>query len=123
MKRYGCYLVCKEHIKSVRKFLNKFFVETKGDYNSPNWITFEIPNSNFIINLMFGKEQEITQNMTFEIYFNSKNELQKFAKKHRHKIKRFRVTNTNQKYIYNYVEILGPRNICKIEASYSEDIK
>ena len=121
--KFDCYLVCKEHINDVRKFLSKFFEEIKGEYSSSNWISFKIPHSDFIINLMVGEDQELTQNMTFEIYFSSKKELEKFAKKHKCKIKIFKVTNTSQKYKYNYVEIFGPKEICKIEANYCENIK
>jgi len=119
----GCYLVCKEHINEIKEFLSQFFDEVKGEYNFSGWITFKTPNSDFIINLMKGKNQELTQNMTFEIYFWTKKELEKFAKEHNCRIKSFEATGSSQRYRYNYVEILGPKNICKIEASYSEDIK
>jgi len=120
--KFGCYLVCKEHINEVEKFLKQFFKEEKDNYQSGQWVTFQPKNSDFKINLMKGEDQELTQNMTFEIYFNSIDELRNFAKKHKCKIESFKVTNTKQKYIYNYIEILGPNNICKIEANYCEDV-
>lgn len=122
-RKFGCYLVCKEYINEVKKFLKQFFEEEKDGYESPQWITFHPKDSNFKINIMKGENQILTQNMTFEIYFNSMNELKNFAKKHKRKIKSFKVTDTKQKYIYNYAEINGPRKICKIEANYCEDIK
>lgn len=122
-EKYGFYLICKEHINDVRKFLGQFYKEKKDKYSARDWITFKLLDSDFLINLMIGKDQKLTRNMTFEIYFDSMKGLEDFARKHRCKIKSFKVTNTNQKYIYNYAEIAGPRNICKIEASYCEDIK
>ncbi len=72
---------------------------------------------------MKGEEGEpLTHYMTFEISFDSLKKLEEFAKKHKVKIKNFKVTNTPQKYIYYYAEIMGPKEICKIEANYIKDI-
>ena len=122
MTQYGSYLVCKEYIKEVKEFLSMFFEEKKGRYNHDGWITFEIPNTKFIVNLMKGKDQPMTQNMTFEIGVKSMEELQEYAKKHNSKIYDFIATETVNNYRYNYIEIFGPQNICKIEISYSEDV-
>ena len=69
---------------------------------------------------MRGKGQRITQNMTFEISCKSLKELEKFAKKFKCKINSFVTTETAYKYRYNYIEIFGPANICKIEINYIE---
>jgi hypothetical protein len=123
-EKFGCYLVCKKYLEDVKKFLNQFLDEIKEGYESYQWVTFHPKNSDFKINLMKGeKDEPLTHYFTFEIYFNSEKELKKFAKKYKRKIKSFKVTNTKQKYIYHYVEIMGPKEICKIEASYSENIK
>jgi len=67
---------------------------------------------------MKGKDQIMTQNMTFEISCKSLKELEKFAKKFNCKIDSFIATETNHKYRYHYIEIFGPKNICKIEINY-----
>ena len=118
MAKYkSCYLVCKEHINEVKIFLSQFFKEKKGRYGHAGWITFNY-NSKFIINLMKGKDQPITQNITFEISCKSLKELEKFAKKFNRKINSFIATETVNKYRYHYIEIFGPRNICKLEINY-----
>jgi hypothetical protein len=116
------YLVCKEHITEVKTFLNKFYKEIKGKYNHPGWIGFQI-NPYFRVSLMKGKDQIMTQNMTFEINCKSFKELEKFSKKFNCKINSFVATETGHPYRYNYIEIPGPANICKVEISYSENIK
>ena len=115
--------VCKEHIEEVKDFLSKFFEEERGRYNHPGWVTFKVPNSDFLVNLMRGKDQPMTQNMTFEIYLDSKEELENYAKKHGVEVKSFLATETESKYRYHYVEFFGPENICKVEVNYSEDKK
>ncbi|PIZ82550.1 hypothetical protein COX97_04235 [Candidatus Pacearchaeota archaeon CG_4_10_14_0_2_um_filter_05_32_18] len=112
------YLVCRNNINDVKKFLKKFFKEVKGKYNHPGWITFKI-NPKFIVNLMEGNDQIMTQNMTFEICCKSLKELEKFAKKFNCKIDSFVATETVYKYRYHYIEIFGPANICKIEINYT----
>ena len=123
MIKYGSYLICKEHVREVKDFLGEFFEEKKDKYNHENWVTFVVPNTDFKINLMKGSDQSITQNMTFEIYCESKEGLEKYAKKHNLEIESFVATETSQPYTYYYIEILGPYNICKIEVNYCEDLK
>ncbi len=120
---YGSYLVCHEYIEEVGEFLGQFFNEDKGEYNHPGWITFFIPNTDFKVNLIKGKDQEITQNMTFEIDASSIENLKKYARKHNCKIDSFIATETGNNYKYHYIEIISPANICKIEISYCEDVK
>lgn len=122
MPKYGSYLVCKGYIQEVRDFLGQFFEEERGRYNHEGWITFKTPEG-FLINLMRGADQEMTQNMTFEIYCDSMEELEEYSKRFNTKVENFVVTETDPNYRYHYVEILGPQKICKIEVSYSENIK
>ncbi len=123
MIKYGSYLVCKEHVQEVRDFLCDFFEEKIDKYNHDNWVTFLILDTNFQVNLMKGNDQPMTQNMTFEIYCDSKEELEKYAEKYKCEIESFVATETSQPYTYYYIEILGPYNICKIEINYCEDLK
>lgn len=76
---------------------------------------------NFTISLMKGKDQDITQNMTFEISCNSLEDLQKYAKKFHTNVKNFVATETGKDYRYHFTEVFGPANICKIEINYIED--
>jgi len=122
-KSYSSYLVCKEHINEVKEFFSQFFEELKGKYNYEGWITFKIPKTDFIVNLMNGYDQNLTQNMTFEISVASLEELEKYAKKYNCKIDSFPCIESEQNYTYYYIEIFGPKNICKIEVSHLEDIK
>ena len=115
------YLVCKNNISEVKEFLSKFFKERKGKYNHAGWITFEF-NPEFTISLMKGKDQPMTQNMTFEISCKSLKELEKFAKEFNCKIDSFVATETAHNYRYHYIEILGPANICKVEINYCEKV-
>lgn len=122
MKDFGMYLVCNDHIEEVKNFLKQFFEEIKDEYNYSTWITFKIPNSSFKINLMEGLDQDITQNAVIEIYCESKEELERLSKKHNCKNESFLSEESAQKYQYNYIEIQGPKNICKVEISYCKDI-
>tara|TARA_B100000745_G_scaffold264490_1_gene189201 strand:- start:473 stop:841 length:369 start_codon:yes stop_codon:yes gene_type:complete len=119
---YSLYLVCKEKLEEVRGFLGNFFTQSEDEYTHGEWVTFTVPNSNFSINLMRGEEQEVTKNVTFEIYYDSLSLLQEFALQNDTQVKSFETSKAAQKYTYYYVEVLGPANICKIEASYSEDV-
>lgn len=49
MSEYGLYVICKEYLGDVKKFLGIFFKEYKGRYNNNEWVTFKIPNNNFIM--------------------------------------------------------------------------
>jgi hypothetical protein len=122
MIKYGSYLVCKNNVAEVRKFLGQFFEERKGKYNHNAWVTFVVSDDDFLINLMRGDDQPMTQNMTFEIDCDSLDELQTHAQKHGCMVQNFLATGAPQKYRYHYIEIFGPKNICKVEISYSEDI-
>jgi len=123
MSKYSSYIVCGDHISEVREFLAQFFNETKGDFNHEGWSTFEMPNGIFSVNLMIGKEQPLTQNMTYEIYVDTEEELEELAKKYRKEIKSFIATEAKSKYKYHYINIFGPEGICKMEISYSEMLK
>ena len=111
------YIVCRDYIGEVKLFLKQFFKELKGKYTHSNWVTFQI-NPKFTVSLMRGKDQIITQNITFEISCKSFKELEKFAKKFNCKIDSFVATETENPYRYYYIEIMGPKNICKIEVNY-----
>ena len=121
MTKYGLYLNCKEHVKEVKEFLSQFFDEKKDKYSHENWVTFMIPGTDFKVNLLKGSDQAITQYMVFEIYCDSKEGLEEYAKKYNCKIDSFVATETSQPYRYYYIEIFGPQNICKIEVNYCED--
>lgn len=122
MTKYGLYLVCREHIGDVKAFLSNFFEERKGKYNHESWVTFTIPGTAFVVNLMRGEDQSMTQSMTFEIYCDSLKQLEEFAEKYKSKIESFVATKAAQQYRYHYIEIPGPHDICKIEVSFCEDI-
>lgn len=122
MKDFSSYLVCKEHVEDVKKFLAQFFDEIVYKYTHSDWVRFEIPNTNFTVHLMKGDDQDITKNMTFEIGCESLKELEDYAQKYNCKIKSFPCNEAEQKYIYNYIVISGPANICKMEISFAEDI-
>lgn len=123
MKYNSSYLVCREHINEVKDFLDQFYEEEKGKHNHDGWITFIVSGTDFMINLMKGVDQEMTQNMTFEITCDSLEQLEEFAKKFNTKIKSFVATEIKENYKYHYIEILGPQNICKIEMNYMEGTK
>ena len=122
MKKYGSYMVCNEYIKEVRHFLKLFFEELSDEYTSEDWKTFLMPGSKLKVNLMVDKEQSITQNMTFEIYCESLEELKSLAEKHNLKIDSFLSTRSSQNYKYHFIEIFGPHNICKIEINFVENV-
>ncbi|MFB6181596.1 MAG: hypothetical protein ABEJ24_01740 [Candidatus Magasanikbacteria bacterium] len=71
---------------------------------------------------MTGEEQEITQNMTFEIWCDSMKELEKYANEYNEEIKSFIATETEKDYKYNFIVIPGPQNICKMEINYMQDL-
>lgn len=71
---------------------------------------------------MCGDEQDITQNFTIKVYFDSLEELEEFAAKYSGEIKGFVTSKAQAKYNYHFVEFLGPNKICKIEASFSENL-
>lgn len=123
MNKYSSYLVCGEHINEVKDFLRDFFKEEKGKYNFENWVTFKTPDTDFVISLMGDADEPLTQNMTFEITPNSFKELEEFAKKYNKEIQSFVATSAPQKYRYHYLEIQGPRNICKMEINFCEDLE
>lgn len=123
MTRYGSYLNCKEYVKEVKEFLSQFFEEKKDKYSHDNWVTFLIPNTDFKINLLKGDEHLMTQYMVFEIYCDSKKELEEYAKKYNCEINSFVATETREPYRYYYIEIFGPKNICMVEINYCEDVE
>lgn len=123
MTKFGLYLVCNEYINEVRDFLKSFFDEKVDEYSFEGWATFEIPSNNLVVNLMKDDKRSITQNMTFEIYCDSLEELSLLAKKYGTRVNSFLATDSLQHYKYHYTEIVGPKNICKVEISYSKDIK
>lgn len=123
MTSYSCYLVCKENIDEVKEFLKQFFEEIKNKYNYEEWISFKFPDSNFQINLMYGHEEDLTQNMNFEISVDSLKELEKYSKKYKREIKNFLCNEAEQNYKFYYIEIPGPKDICSVDISYCEDIK
>lgn len=122
MIKYSSYLVCKEHVQEVQEFLGQFFEGEKGPYNHDDWVTFIIPNTNFTVNLMKGSDQPITQHITFEIGCDSLTALETYSEKYNTEIKSFIATETGNPYRYHYCDILGPRDICKIEVNYIETI-
>jgi len=121
MKFNSSYLVCKEHIQEVKKFLSQFFQEEKTPFSYESWITFTVPDTNFRVNLMEGNDQDVTQNMTFEITCNTLEQLKELSKKYNTKIEDFIATETENPYRYYYIEIPGPKNICKIEINFIEE--
>lgn len=124
MARYNhSYLVCKESINEVKKFLSKFFKEQKTQYTHSTWITFRIPKTSYTASLMKGKNQKITQNMVFEISCESLGELKKFSNKFKSEIMSFVATETGKPYRYYYIAVGGPKNICKIEVNYIQHLK
>jgi|GEM_PF-2395975 len=122
MKYHSSYLVCKDHIMEVKDFLSQFFPEEKDKYDHDGWITFKFPETGYQVNLMKGVEQDITQNITFEIACDSLEELEKMAEKYNTKVDSFLTTETANPYRYHYIEIAGPAGICKVEISYCEDV-
>jgi len=120
MSKYDAYLICNDHISEVKDFLANFFKEKKDEHNSDGSVTFVVPESNFLINLMVGHNQPLTQNVTFEMGSNSRSMLERFAKKNNTEIKTFMVAEAEQLYMYNYVEVPGPYDICKIKIFYRE---
>ena len=122
MVTYGSYLVCNEYMEEVKRFLMQFFEETPDDYSSEGWTTLVIPDAGFKINLMQDTELPLTQNMTFEIYCSSLEELQSMAVKHKQQVKSFLATKAPQQYRYHYIDVPGPYNICKVEINYVEDL-
>ena len=122
MMKYGCYLVCHEHIDEVSDFLTMFFPCVENQYTHKEWITFVIPHADFLLNLMKGDSQKLTQDVTMEIYFDTMNELVSFSNRYGVEIKSFKATKSTGKYTYHYCEVAGPHDICKIEASYSKNI-
>jgi len=121
MKYNSSYLVCKEHIQEVKNFLLQFFQEEKGRFSHEDWITFIVPDTDFKVSLMKGNDQDLTQNMTFEITCESLEQLEEIANRHDTKISSFVATETGVPYRYNYTEISGPNNICKIEINFIEE--
>lgn len=120
--QYGSYLVCHNNLEEVRDFLSSFFESVKGKYNHDTWVTFKVPNTGFIVNLMEGIDQDLTQNMTFEICCSTFEELESYAKQFNKEIKSFISTQSSQEYTYYYIEISSVKNICKVEISYSKDV-
>jgi hypothetical protein len=119
---YASYLVCHDQVKEVKEFLQDFFREEFGSYNHSRWVTFQIPNCNFILNLIEGKELKLTQNMVFEIYCDTYSELEDWASKYNQQIEHFTANRASQKYEYYFIDLPGPENICRMEISYSKDI-
>ncbi len=122
MSKYDAYLVCNEHISEVKDFLARFFKEKKDEHNPDGSVTLIVPESNFQINLMKGHNQPLTQNVTFEIIFESIKGLEWFAKKNNTEIKRFLIAKAETPHVYNCVEVSGPYDICKIKAVYYDGV-
>ncbi len=122
-KSYSCYLVCKEYVNEVKDFLKEFFDFFENEYSSKDWVQFRVGDTKFKINLMFGEEDEMTQNMNFEIGVNSLDELKSLADKYNVVVESFVSTESEQDYTYYYMEIKGPKNICNIVISYCEDVE
>lgn len=120
MPSHDIYLVCHEYLPEVRKFLQQFYEEEQGDFNHEKWVTFVISSSSFRVNLMAGSDQPLSQNVTFEIGFDDMSDLYEFAEKHGAKISSFQVTEVMPHYNYHYVELVGPKGICKLEANFCE---
>ncbi|MEX0652356.1 MAG: hypothetical protein WD153_02740 [Candidatus Paceibacterota bacterium] len=106
----------------MKIFLGRFFEEEIGNYNHQKWVTFQVPHGGFLINLMEGKDQPLTQNLSIEVYCDSLEQLQEFAKTHNTKIYNFTAEQSSKRYQHHYIEIAGPQEICKLEISFSEDL-
>tara|TARA_B100000745_G_scaffold300375_1_gene254084 strand:+ start:4456 stop:4821 length:366 start_codon:yes stop_codon:yes gene_type:complete len=119
---HGIYLVCKDNLTEVSEFLSQFFERIENEYTHASWVTFKSSDSAFLVNLMSGSDQKQTKNITFEIYCDSLKSLQKLTEGHGSEIQNFTSTKSKQRYQYYYTEIQGPNQICKIEASYSENL-
>lgn len=122
MKKYRCTLVCWDNLNDVASFLEKFFTEVFTSYNHSTWRSFQIPEQDFYINIMEGSDLLLTQDMVFEIECDSFDCLQSYASNFDCDIQMFYSEQSSQKYNYHYIEVNGPKNICKIEISYSENI-
>jgi hypothetical protein len=123
MSKYDAYLICNDHISEVKNFLINFFEEKKDEDNHDGSVTLIVPESTFKINLMKGHNQPLTQNVTFETNLESKDALEWFAKKNNTEIKMFLISGAEQPCVYNYVEIPGPYNICKIKVFYYDGMR
>jgi hypothetical protein len=119
MPKLTSYLVCHDHIQEVKTFLAQFLTETRGKHNHSEWITFEIPRSELILNLMAGKDQPITQNFTLELQCNSYEELESLASKFGKTIHHFKVTKVEEPYTFHFISLPGPAGICKVEGNFS----
>ena len=119
MSKHNAYLVCGEHISEVKDFLIRFFRWKEDEYDPDGSVTIVVPESNFLINLMKGHNQPLTQNITFEMGVESMEMLEKFAKENNTETKILMVSNVEHPYLHYYVEVLGPYNICKIKAFYN----
>jgi len=106
----------------LKIFSENFFEEIKDKYNYSDWVSFRITND-FKVNLMFGHKEELTQSFTFEISLGSLDELKEHSKKYGCEIRSFVSKEAEQDYNYSYIEIPGPKDICKVVISYIEDIK
>ncbi len=115
MNKYDAYLVCNDHMGEVKHFLARFFTEKKDEHSSDSSVTFVPPDGDFQINLIRDHKQPITQNVTFETRFKSSGVLERFAKENNTEVEIFLVTEAGQSAVYNYVEIVGPHNICKVK--------
>ena len=124
MEQNTIYLTCHDKLSEVREFLNRFFNEKHGWSNHDGWVSFVMPATGFVLNLMDGSGQGMkkTQNVAIEISFNSLNELQEFAKKHGVQVQSFDTYKTDTPYTYYYCEIKSPDNICFIEGNFSSQI-
>lgn len=118
MSKYDASLICNDHISEVKDFLAKFFKEEKDEHNADNSVTFVVPESNFRISLMVDHNQPLTKNVTFEMGSNSRSMLETFAQKNNTEIKTFMTKEDGQSYMYNFVEVPGPYDICKIKILY-----
>ena len=118
MKKYDAYLVCNDHISEVKDFLARFFKEKKDEHSSDDSVIFVTPDGNFHINLIRNYKQSLTQHVTFETSFTSNDTFERFAKENNSEIDFFLVTEAGQSYVYNYVEVLGPYNICSVKVFY-----
>lgn len=122
LSKFSFYLVCHEHIEEVYDFLIQFFPEMKGVYNYEHWITFDVPEANFHFDIMDGSNQELSKNVTFQMDAGSLEDLEILGKRYGCTIKDFLCDETDQKYRYYYIEVLGPHSICKMEISYCDNL-